>query len=77
MSTAKDLLEWNGILPTFSIYQVDGPGVNDKATAFYGITADYGWAQRIICTGMYEQDAGAVLAALNEATLAAEGGEDG
>lgn len=65
---ACDLLEWNGVLPNVRVVQQDGPGVDDKATAFYMVVADYGWAERILCQDSYEQDAEAICAAIREAT---------
>lgn len=64
---ARDLLEWNGVLPNVRVVQQDGPGVDDKATAFYMVVADYGWAEWILCTGSYQQDAEAIAAAIREA----------
>lgn len=64
---ARDLFDWNGVRPNIRVVQYDGPGIDDKATPFYMIVADYGWAERIVCTGMYQQDALAIEAAINEA----------
>lgn len=65
-ASARDLFEWNGILPNLRIVQQDGPGIDDKVTPFYMIVADYGWAERIICMGSYKQDAEAIIQAILE-----------
>ena len=64
---ARDLLELNGVLPNVRVVQRDGPGVDDKATALFLVVADYGWAERILYTGSYQQDAEAICAAIREA----------
>lgn len=63
MTTARELLEWNGVLPSVDVLQEETVG----ATATFMVRADYGWAQRILCSGCYRQDALAIEAALNEA----------
>jgi hypothetical protein len=65
--SARGLFEWNGAYPNVRVVQQDGPGVDEKATAFYMVVADYGWAERILCTGSYQQDAEAICAAIEEA----------
>lgn len=59
---ACDLMEWNGVLPTLRIVEEE-----HGATATYMIVADYGWAERILCNGMYLNDALAIEAAVNQA----------
>lgn len=71
--SARDLLEWNGVLPEVHVVQQDGPGIDEKATPFFMVVADYGWAERILCTGSYQQDAEAIAEAIREACK----GEDG
>lgn len=60
--SARDLLEWNGLLPNVRIVEEE-----HGATPTFMVVADYGWTERILCGGCYEQDAEAILAALNEA----------
>lgn len=59
---ARDLLEWNGVLPDLRIIEEE-----HGATATFMIVADYGWAERILCGGCYEGDAQTILVALDEA----------
>jgi len=66
--SARDLLEWNEKLPTFLVVEEE-----HGATPTFMLVADYGWAERILCGGMYHQDALAIEAALNEAVGAATG----
>lgn len=61
---AVDLLEWNGRLPDVRIAETTPEG---SATQTYSVIADYGWAERILCSGCYLQDALAIEAALKEA----------
>ena len=63
-ASARDLLEWNGVLPTVSVFESTPEG---HATKLYSISADYGWAERILCDHCYEQDAEAIAAAIREA----------
>lgn len=58
---ARDLLDWNGVLPNVRIVEEE-----HGATPTFMVVADYGWAERILCGGCYLQDAEAILAALNE-----------
>jgi hypothetical protein len=58
------MLEWNGVLPDVRVVAQDEP---EKATTFYMVVADYGWAERILCTGSYQQDAEAIAEAIREA----------
>lgn len=63
--TARDMLEWNGVLPNVSVVDVTP---DDHATSVYAVIADYGWAERILCTGCYRNDAHAIAASLEEVT---------
>lgn len=58
--SARDLLTWNEVFPTFSYVKTSD---DDSATDTFSVVADYGWAQRILCSGCYQQDAEAIVAA--------------
>lgn len=60
--TARDLLEWNDVLPNLRLVEED-----HGATPTFMLVADYGWADRILCGGMRQQDGDAILAACQEA----------
>jgi hypothetical protein len=60
--SARDLLEWNGVLPNLRIVEEE-----HGETPTFMIVADYGWAERILCGGCYQQDAILILTALEEA----------
>lgn len=62
LTEAKSLLEWNEVLPYISV--VTEQPDEDHAAEFFVIRADYGWAERILCTCNYHQDALAIEAAL-------------
>lgn len=65
--TARDHLLWNERLPEqLRIVQQDGPGIDGKATPHYMVVADYGWAERILCTGSYIQDAFGIAYSIGE-----------
>lgn len=59
---ARDLLEWNGVLPNVRVVEEEEHG----ATPTFMVVADYGWAERILCGGCYQQDADAIAAAITE-----------
>lgn len=60
---AKDLLTWNDVFPDVRVVEE----TTDAATQTYMVVADYGWAERILCGGCYQQDAEAIVAAIKEA----------
>jgi len=39
----------------------------DSATKFYSVVADYGWAQKILCSGSYLDDANSIATLLAHA----------
>lgn len=61
---ARDLIRWNERLP-------DDVRVVEEAdhgeTPTFMVVADYGWAERIVCSGCYQQDAEMIRLALYEA----------
>jgi len=63
MEKAIDFLEWNERLPSLRVVAQE----EDKATQLFMVVADYGWAERILCTNSYQQDAEAISLALQEA----------
>lgn len=62
--SARDLLIWNEVAPAFDYVKTSDEG---SATETFSVIADYGWAQRILCSGCYQQDAEAIVAACTEA----------
>lgn len=64
MIRAKDYLEWNGVYPDVRVVEMTPEG---HATKVFSVVADYGWAERILCSGSYWQDAEAIAKAIQEA----------
>lgn len=62
---ARALLEWNEQVPE-SITVIDS-APEGQATRTFSVYAHYGWADRILCVGCYQQDAEAIAAAIREA----------
>ena len=58
--SAYELLEWKDIFPDVQMVEEN----TAAATRTWMIVADYGWAQRILCSGCYEADAEALVAAI-------------
>lgn len=62
---ARDILEWNDKLPEkVSVVKTSD---DESATDTFSVVADYGWAERILCSGSYQQDAEAIKLAIEEA----------
>lgn len=67
--SAYELLVWNDVFPDVRMVEENTPA----ATRTWMIVADYGWAERILCSGCYETDAEALVAAIRaSAALAKE-----
>lgn len=57
---ARDLLTWNNVYPDVRMVEEENTG----ATRTWMVVADYGWAERILCSGCYETDAEGIIAAI-------------
>ncbi len=54
----------NGALPTgLRVVRTNPP---EDATALFSVVADYGWAERILCSGSYRDDAEGIARAIAE-----------
>jgi hypothetical protein len=58
---ARGLFDWNERQPSrVYVFRDSGTG----ATPTYGVGVGYGWADRVLASGFYEQDASATAAAI-------------